>query len=106
LLHSVMMVLGLTTAREIGDVPVAIFEMFHPVSHNWWQPCKNLHRYDYEVDERSLQLNCFMLWGIQSQFAGKLVHYLQPFCCNGLLEVAVHMHWTCISHCKKQIGII
>jgi hypothetical protein len=57
-----------TTVRQIGDVPVAIFEV-SPVAH-CWHPYKNLHRQD-KVNQSHFQQNFSPLQGIQLQHNAK-----------------------------------
>jgi hypothetical protein len=74
--------------RWIGDISVAIFEVFRPKPNTALTHAGTAIGARMSIAYTYLQQNCFLSGEIQSKHAEKMRHYLQPFCSTELWKSA------------------
>jgi hypothetical protein len=87
---------------RVTNVPIAIFEAFHPMSHT-----ASTHAgisIDNKVDQRCLHQNCSPLGVIQSWHTGEMVPHLQSYCSELWISISPQC-WTHISDCRKHTAV-
>jgi len=77
-----------TNMRCIGNVHVAMFQVFHLMPHTTGTP-RDTHIHIMKL------LHNICSWMVQSQHAGEINQHLPPFCFSGLWQ---HYMCTCSTH--------